>query len=59
MDETVDTMLTVAPRPAQMAEIVAKAFYREVTKAGFNTAQIIHAASAYDCIRAPQKIRFL
>ena len=38
-------MATVGQNPDQMAKIVAKSFYREMTKAGFGSGQIINAAS--------------
>lgn len=35
----------VSHNPNQLAKIVAKSFYREMTRAGFSSRQIIHAAS--------------
>jgi L-methionine (R)-S-oxide reductase len=40
-----DVIVESAQNPNQIARIVAKSFYREMTKAGFNRNQIIHAAS--------------
>lgn len=38
-------LINAAQNPDQMAKIVAKSFYREMTKAGFGSNQIISAAS--------------
>ena len=38
-------LVSAAQNPDQMAKIVAKSFYREMTKAGFGSNQIISAAS--------------
>jgi GAF domain-containing protein len=40
-----NALFTAAHNPDQMAKIVAKSFYREMTKAGFGSNQIIKAAS--------------
>jgi L-methionine (R)-S-oxide reductase len=40
-----DVLINTAQNPDQMAKIVAKSFYREMTKAGFGSGQIINAAS--------------
>lgn len=40
-----NALFTAAQNPDQMAKIVAKSFYREMTKAGFGSNQIIKAAS--------------
>jgi signal transduction protein with GAF and PtsI domain len=40
-----NALLTASQNPDQMAKIVAKSFYREMTKAGFGSNQIIKAAS--------------
>ena len=45
-EKTISELLVEAGRhPDQMARIVAKSFYREMTKAGFSSGQIIDAAS--------------
>lgn len=36
---------TISPDPAQLARIVAKSFYRELTKAGFSPRDIISTAT--------------
>ena len=38
-------MATVSENPNQLAKILAKSFFREMTKAGFSSTQIIHAAT--------------
>ena len=40
-----DAMAYVSDNPNQLAKILAKSFFREMTKAGFSSTQIIHAAS--------------
>ncbi len=40
-----DAMAYVSDNPNQLAKILAKSFFREMTKAGFSATQIIHAAS--------------
>lgn len=40
-----DAMAYVSDKPNQLAKILAKSFFREMTKAGFSSSQIIHAAS--------------
>jgi len=40
-----DAMPTVSDNPNQLAKILAKAFFKEMSKAGFSATQIIHAAS--------------
>jgi hypothetical protein len=40
-----EAVVPSVPPPAQMAKILAKSFYREMTKAGFGADQIINAAS--------------
>jgi L-methionine (R)-S-oxide reductase len=37
--------LAIAPNPSKLAKIAAKSFYQELTKAGFNTNQVIEAAT--------------
>lgn len=39
-----DAMAYVSDKPNQLAKILAKSFFREMTKAGFSSGQIIHAA---------------
>lgn len=43
--DTVGQVLAAVPHPAQIVKILAKSFYREMTKAGFGTNEIINAAS--------------
>ena len=38
-------MASVSENPNQLAKILAKSFFREMTKAGFSSTQIIHAAT--------------
>lgn len=40
-----NALFAAAQNPDQMAKIVAKSFYREMTKAGFGSGQIINAAT--------------
>ena len=40
-----DAMPTVSDNPNQLAKILAKSFFKEMSKAGFSATQIIHAAS--------------
>ena len=40
-----DAMPTVTDNPNQLAKILAKSFFKEMSKAGFSATQIIHAAS--------------
>lgn len=40
-----DVIVSSAQNPNQLAKILAKSFYREMTKMGFSRNQIIHAAS--------------
>ena len=40
-----DALIDTVQNPDQMAKILAKSFYREMTKAGFSSGQIINAAS--------------
>ncbi|HQT26103.1 MAG TPA: GAF domain-containing protein [Burkholderiales bacterium] len=41
----VDKLFEEAENPERMARILAKSFYREMTKAGFGSAQIVNAAT--------------
>ena len=45
VDDTVGRVLAVVPQPGRIVKILAKSFYREMTKAGFGTNEIISAAS--------------
>ena len=45
VDDTVARVLAVVPHPARIVKILAKSFYREMTKAGFGANEIINAAS--------------
>ncbi len=40
-----DAMAFVSDNPNQLAKILAKSFFKEMSKAGFSSTQIIHAAS--------------
>ena len=40
-----DAMAYVSDNPNQLAKILAKSFFKEISKAGFSSTQIIHAAS--------------
>lgn len=40
-----DAMAYVSDNPNQLAKILAKSFFKEMSKAGFSSTQIIHAAS--------------
>lgn len=49
VDDTVGKMLAAVPHPAQLVKILARSFYREMTKAGFGANEIINAASQLIC----------
>jgi L-methionine (R)-S-oxide reductase len=45
VDKTIEDIVSTDPRPDQMARVVSKAFYREMTRAGLDSAQIVGVAS--------------
>lgn len=45
VDKITDDVVSTDPRPDQMARVVSKAFYREMTRAGLDNAQIVGVAS--------------
>jgi L-methionine (R)-S-oxide reductase len=45
VEDTVGKVLAAVPEPGRMVRILAKSFYREMTKAGFGANEIINAAS--------------
>lgn len=45
VDKIIEDIVSTAPRPDQMARVVSKAFYLEMTRAGLDNAQIVGVAS--------------
>jgi L-methionine (R)-S-oxide reductase len=45
VDKVIEDTVSMAPRPDQMARVVSKAFYLEMTRAGLDNAQIVGVAS--------------
>ena len=45
VDDTVGKVLAAVPHPGRLVKILARSFYREMTKAGFGANEIINAAS--------------
>jgi L-methionine (R)-S-oxide reductase len=45
VDKIIEDIVSTDPRPDQMARVVSKAFYREMTRAGLDNAQIVGVAS--------------
>lgn len=45
VDKVIEDIVSRSPRPDQMARVVSKAFYLEMTRAGLDNAQIVGVAS--------------